>query len=84
MPERLKEYHNVFSNNLIAKNRLKKVGYLSKEDAISYAITNYPADVAPTGAVIAARSILIPYILNLSLMKFCSTDAIPIQDIWSG
>ncbi|MEZ3550498.1 MAG: NADH-quinone oxidoreductase subunit D [Muribaculaceae bacterium] len=39
MPERLKEYHNVFSNNLIAKNRLKKVGYLSKEDAISYAIT---------------------------------------------
>ena len=39
MPERLKEYHKVFSNNLIAKNRLKKVGYLSKEDAINYAIT---------------------------------------------
>lgn len=39
MPDRLKEYHKVFSNNLIAKNRLKKVGYLSKEDAINYAIT---------------------------------------------
>ena len=39
MPGRLKEYHKVFSNNLIAKNRLKKVGYLSKEDAINYAIT---------------------------------------------
>ena len=39
MPERLKEYHKVFSNNLIAKNRLKKVGHLSKEDAINYAIT---------------------------------------------
>ena len=39
MPERLKEYHKVFSNNLIAKNRLKKVGMLSKEDAINYAIT---------------------------------------------
>ena len=39
MPERLKEYHKVFSNNLIAKNRLKKVGHLSKEDAINYAVT---------------------------------------------
>ena len=39
MPSRLKEYHKVFSGNLIAKNRLKKVGHLSKEDAINYAIT---------------------------------------------
>ena len=39
MPGRLKEYHKVFSNNLIAKNRLKKVGHLSKEDAINYAVT---------------------------------------------
>ena len=39
MPKRLKEYHNVFSNNLIAKNRLVGVGMLSKEDAINYDIT---------------------------------------------
>ena len=39
MPDRLKEYHKVFSNNLIAKNRLKKVGMLPKEDAINYDIT---------------------------------------------
>lgn len=39
MPSRLKEYHKVFSGNLIAKNRLKKVGHLSKEDAINYDIT---------------------------------------------
>ena len=39
MPERLKEYHKVFSGNLIAKNRLKGVGMLSKEDAVNYAIT---------------------------------------------
>ncbi len=39
MPERLKEYHKVFSGNIIAKNRLKKVGMLSKEDAINYCIT---------------------------------------------
>ncbi len=39
MPERLKEYHKVFSGNIIAQNRLKKVGYLSKEDAINYDIT---------------------------------------------
>lgn len=39
MPERLKEYHKVFSGNLIAKNRLVGVGMLSKENAINYAIT---------------------------------------------
>ena len=39
MPDRLKEYHKVFSENLIAKNRLKGVGMLKKEDAINYAIT---------------------------------------------
>ncbi len=39
MPERLKEYHKVFSGNLIAKNRLVGVGMLSKEEAINYDIT---------------------------------------------
>ena len=39
MPERLKEYHKVFSDNIIARNRLVGVGHLSKEDAINYAIT---------------------------------------------
>lgn len=39
MPERLKEYHKVFTGNVIAQNRLKKVGHLSKEDAVNYCIT---------------------------------------------
>lgn len=39
MPERLKEYHTVFTGNVIAQNRLKGVGMLSKEDAINYDIT---------------------------------------------
>ena len=39
MPERLKEYHTVFSGNIIARNRLVGVGHLSKEDAVNYAIT---------------------------------------------
>lgn len=39
MPGRLKEYHTVFSGNVIAKNRLVGVGHLSKEDAVNYAIT---------------------------------------------
>ena len=39
MPSRLKEYHKVFTGNIIAQNRLKKVGHLSKEDAVNYAIT---------------------------------------------
>ena len=39
MPKRLKEYHTVFSKNIIAMNRLKGVGMLPKEDAINYAIT---------------------------------------------
>lgn len=39
MPERLKEYHKVFSGNIIARNRLCKVGMLSREEAVNYAIT---------------------------------------------
>ncbi len=43
MPEKLKEYHKLFSGNVIALNRMKGVGLLSREDAISYGITG------PTG-----------------------------------
>ena len=39
MPEKLKEYHKLFTGNLIAVGRMKGVGILSKEDAINYAIT---------------------------------------------
>ena len=39
MPERLKEYHKVFTGNIIAQNRLKNVGMLSKDQAVNYAIT---------------------------------------------
>ena len=37
--EKLKEYHKLFSGNVIAVNRMKGVGILGKEDAINYAIT---------------------------------------------
>ena len=39
MPKALKEYHKVFSGNVIAKNRMVGVGMLSKEDTINYDIT---------------------------------------------
>ncbi len=39
MPSRLKEYHKVFSDNIIARNRMVGVGILPKEDAINYDIT---------------------------------------------
>lgn len=39
MPERLKEYHKVFTGNVIAQNRMKRVGILTRENAINYAIT---------------------------------------------
>jgi len=37
--EKLKEYHKLFTGNIIARNRMVGVGNLSKEDAINYAIT---------------------------------------------
>ena len=43
LPGVLKEYHAVFTGNVIAQQRLKGVGVLSKEDAISYGATG------PTG-----------------------------------
>lgn len=39
MPSRLKEYHTVFSDNIIAMNRMKSVGILKKEEAVNYDIT---------------------------------------------
>ncbi len=38
MPSRLKEYHTLVTGNVIFQNRLKEVGMLSREDAISYGV----------------------------------------------
>ncbi len=39
LPEALKEYHTLFTGNVIAQQRMHGVGVLSREDAISYAVT---------------------------------------------
>lgn len=39
MPERIKEYHKLFTGNVIAQTRTKGVGVMSKEDAVSYGVT---------------------------------------------
>lgn len=38
MPERMKEYHQLVTGNIIFQNRLKGVGVLSKEDAVDYGV----------------------------------------------
>lgn len=38
MSERLKEYHQLVTGNIIFQNRLKGVGVLSKEDAVNYGV----------------------------------------------
>lgn len=39
IPQNLKEYDKIFTGNVIAKNRMEGVGYLSTADAKSYSIT---------------------------------------------
>jgi len=39
MREKLKEYDRFFSHNVIALGRMVRIGNLSKEDAVSYAVT---------------------------------------------
>jgi len=39
LPKNIKEYNKIFTGNVIARNRMEGVGYLSREDAISYAVT---------------------------------------------
>lgn len=39
IPANIKEYNKIFTGNVIAKNRLTNVGVLTKEDAISWAVT---------------------------------------------
>lgn len=39
LPKNIKEYNKIFTGNVIAQNRLEKVGVLTREDAISYGVT---------------------------------------------
>lgn len=39
LPPMLEEYHGVFTGNVIAQERMKGIGILSREDAISYGVT---------------------------------------------
>lgn len=39
IPANIKEYNKIFTGNVIAKNRLEGVGYLSREDAISWSVS---------------------------------------------
>ena len=39
IPANLKEYNDIFTGNIIARNRMEGVGILSREDAIAYGIT---------------------------------------------
>ena len=39
MRHNLKEYHDIFTGNIIAQQRLKGIGVLSREDAISFGAT---------------------------------------------
>ncbi len=39
IPQNIKEYNKIFTGNVIAKNRLEGVGYLSREDAISWSVS---------------------------------------------
>lgn len=39
MPKMLEEYHGVFTGNVIAQQRMKNIGILPLEDAISYGVT---------------------------------------------
>ena len=39
LPKNIKEYNKIFTGNVIARNRMVGVGTLSREDAISYAVT---------------------------------------------
>lgn len=39
IPANIKEYNKIFTGNIIARNRMEKVGILSREDAIAYGVT---------------------------------------------
>ncbi len=39
IPANLKEYNEIFTGNVIARNRMEGVGHLTREDAIAYGIT---------------------------------------------
>ena len=48
LPKNIKEYNEIFTGNVIAKNRMEGVGVLSREDAIAYGVTG-PSGRASAG-----------------------------------
>ena len=54
MPKAIKEYDTIFTGNVIAHNRMKGVGVLSKEDVISYGATGL-SDAPRAGHATCAR-----------------------------
>jgi NADH-quinone oxidoreductase subunit C/D len=39
LPKNIKEYNKIFTGNVIARNRMEGVGYISREDAVAYGVT---------------------------------------------
>ncbi len=39
LPKNIREYNKIFTGNVIAKNRMEGVGYISKEDCVAYGVT---------------------------------------------
>lgn len=78
----LKEYHEVFTGNVIAQERLKGVGVLSREDAISFGATGGTGRASGWACDVRKRH---PYAMygKIDLEKLSTPKATVLHVTWS-
>ena len=69
------EYHDVFTGNIIAQQRLKGVGILSREDAIAFELPEAP-DAPADGPATCVNVCHMPYMTRWTLKKSSAPKAI--------
>jgi NADH-quinone oxidoreductase subunit D len=80
---KISEYDELVTGNIIFQNRMKGVGYLSPEDAISYGCTARQQEEAVLAAIYA-NYIHTKFMINCSLMKCLKQPAIHLPGTWLG
>jgi len=80
---KIAEYDELVTGNIIFQNRMKGVGILSAENAVSYGVTG-PAARGSGVSCDIRKNILMPFMTNCNLMKFSKLQEIHLQGIWFG
>ena len=71
LPANIKEYNKIFTGNVIARNRMEGVGVLTRDDAISWAVTG-PSGRASGWACDVRKTVPLQHLLRTRFRRSCT------------